>query len=78
MDSSFLSNAEDKENSLMHQSYLLDEEQKVSLTNFSHCTNSTNALPLMGANSEGSAKFSFKCRFLLFELLNSGFRRLNF
>ena len=44
MDSLFLSNAEDKENSLMHQSYLLDEEQKVSLTNFSHCTNSTNAM----------------------------------
>jgi len=25
-----ISNAEDKENSLMHQSYLLDEDQKVS------------------------------------------------
>ena len=78
MDFLFLSNAEDKENSLMHQSYLLDEEQKVSLTNFSHCTNSTDALPLMGANSEGSAKFSFKCKFLLFELLNLVLCRLNF
>ena len=64
-----LSNIEDKENSLVHQSYLLDEDQKVSFTNFSRCTNLTQCTSTKGGQQWGISQvfaLPLKCKFHLF------------